>query len=97
MLADMATAVEGSRSLYLTAARRKDRGLNYSTQAAMAKLFATDMCMRVTTDAVRSSAAPDTSRISRQRDTSREARFFRSLRHKPGSAACDRYNVTAER
>lgn len=52
MLADMATAVEAARSLYLTAARRKDRGLNYSTQAAMAKLFATDMCMRVTTDAV---------------------------------------------
>jgi alkylation response protein AidB-like acyl-CoA dehydrogenase len=52
MLADMATAVEASRALYLEAARRKDAGLEYSTQAAMAKLFATDTAMRVTTDAV---------------------------------------------
>ena len=52
MIADMATSIEAARSLYLTAARRKDAGLPYSTQAAMAKLFATDMCMSVTTDAV---------------------------------------------
>lgn len=52
MIADMATSIEAARSLYLTAARRKDAGLDYSTQAAMAKLFATDTCMRVTTDAV---------------------------------------------
>jgi len=52
MLADMATAVEAARSLYLTAARRRDAGLEYGKQAAMAKLFATDAAMRVTTDAV---------------------------------------------
>ena len=52
MIADMATGVEAARSLYLSAARRKDAGLDYSTQAAMAKLFATDMCMQVTTNAV---------------------------------------------
>ncbi len=52
MIADMATSIEAARSLYLTAARRKDAGLGYSTHAAMAKLFATDMCMSVTTDAV---------------------------------------------
>ncbi|MFA7266608.1 MAG: acyl-CoA dehydrogenase family protein [Candidatus Nanopelagicales bacterium] len=52
MIADMATSIEAARSLYLTAARRKDAGMDYSTHAAMAKLFATDMCMRVTTDAV---------------------------------------------
>jgi alkylation response protein AidB-like acyl-CoA dehydrogenase len=52
MLADMATAVEAARSLYLTAARRRDAGQPYRTQAAMAKLFATDTAMRVTTDAV---------------------------------------------
>jgi alkylation response protein AidB-like acyl-CoA dehydrogenase len=51
-LADMATQVEAARSLYLAAARRRDAGLPFSTQAAMAKLFATDACMRVTTDAV---------------------------------------------
>jgi alkylation response protein AidB-like acyl-CoA dehydrogenase len=52
LLADMATAVEAARALYLSAARRKDQGLPYGTQAAMAKLFASDAAMRVTTDAV---------------------------------------------
>jgi alkylation response protein AidB-like acyl-CoA dehydrogenase len=52
MLADMATAVEAGRALYLSAARRKDAGLPFGPQAAMAKLFATDAAMRVTTDAV---------------------------------------------
>jgi alkylation response protein AidB-like acyl-CoA dehydrogenase len=52
MLADMATAVEASRALYLEAARRKDAGQEFSAQAAMAKLFASDTAMRVATDAV---------------------------------------------
>jgi alkylation response protein AidB-like acyl-CoA dehydrogenase len=52
MLADMATGVEAARALYLSAARRKDSGKPYRHQAAMAKLFATDTAMRVTTDAV---------------------------------------------
>ena len=52
MLADMATAIEAARALYLTAARRRDAGKPYSAQASMAKLFATDTAMRVTTDAV---------------------------------------------
>jgi alkylation response protein AidB-like acyl-CoA dehydrogenase len=52
MLADMATAVAAARALYLSAARRKDAGLPYGPQAAMAKLFASDAAMRITTDAV---------------------------------------------
>jgi alkylation response protein AidB-like acyl-CoA dehydrogenase len=52
MLADMATAVAAARALYLAAARRKDAGLRYGQQAAMAKLFASDTAMKVTTDAV---------------------------------------------
>lgn len=52
LLADMATSIAAARALYLDAARRKDAGQPFTTQAAMAKLFATDMCMRVTTDAV---------------------------------------------
>jgi alkylation response protein AidB-like acyl-CoA dehydrogenase len=51
-LADMATSVAAARALYLEAARRRDSGLPFSQHAAMAKLFATDTCMRVTTDAV---------------------------------------------
>ncbi|WP_157371542.1 acyl-CoA dehydrogenase family protein [Angustibacter sp. Root456] len=52
MLADMATQISAARELYLAAARRRDAGQAFSVQAAMAKLFATDTCMKVTTDAV---------------------------------------------
>jgi alkylation response protein AidB-like acyl-CoA dehydrogenase len=52
MLADMATGIEAGRALYRHAANLRDAGLDYSLQAAEAKLFCTDMAMRVTTDAV---------------------------------------------
>ena len=40
------------RAAYLAAARRKDAGLPFSTEASVAKLVATDNAMKVTTDAV---------------------------------------------
>jgi butyryl-CoA dehydrogenase len=52
MLADMATAIEGARLLILRAASLKDAGQPYSLASAMAKLFAAEMAMKVTTDAV---------------------------------------------
>ena len=52
MLADMATQVAAARALYLSAARLRDAGLPVGPEAAKAKLFATDVAMRVTTDAV---------------------------------------------
>ncbi len=52
LLADMAAAVQSARATYLDAARRRDRGLPYTTEAAVAKLVATDAAMKVTTDAV---------------------------------------------
>jgi alkylation response protein AidB-like acyl-CoA dehydrogenase len=52
MLADMATQVSAARALTLAAARLRDAGRPYAIEAAKAKLFATDMAMRVTTDAV---------------------------------------------
>ena len=52
MLADMATSISAARALYLDAARLRDAGRPFATRAAMAKLFATDMAMKVTTDAV---------------------------------------------
>ncbi|HEY5335891.1 MAG TPA: acyl-CoA dehydrogenase family protein [Mycobacteriales bacterium] len=52
LLADMATAIEGARQLYLYGARLRDAGHPYGTVAAMAKLAATDTAMRVATDAV---------------------------------------------
>ncbi|MGA7689138.1 MAG: acyl-CoA dehydrogenase family protein [Jiangellales bacterium] len=51
-LADMAASVAAARALYLDAARRRDRGDDFSVAAAMAKLIATDTAMSVTTDAV---------------------------------------------
>ncbi|WP_422769473.1 acyl-CoA dehydrogenase family protein [Plantactinospora sp. WMMC1484] len=52
LLADLATQVSAARALMLAAARLRDAGRPYSTEAAKAKLFATDTAMRVTTDAV---------------------------------------------
>ncbi len=52
LLADMATSIAAGRALYLAAARLRDAGRPFRPQAAMAKLFCTDMAMKVTTDAV---------------------------------------------
>jgi alkylation response protein AidB-like acyl-CoA dehydrogenase len=52
MLADMDTQIHAARALMLHAARLKDAGRPYTLAAARAKLFATDVAMRVTTDAV---------------------------------------------
>jgi butyryl-CoA dehydrogenase len=52
-LADMATQVEAARQLVYSSARAIDAGVkNVSKVAAMAKVFATDTAMSVTTDAV---------------------------------------------
>jgi alkylation response protein AidB-like acyl-CoA dehydrogenase len=51
-LADMATQITAARHLVYDAARRKDAGLPFSREAAMAKLFASEMAMRVTSDAI---------------------------------------------
>ena len=52
MVAEMGTAVEAARLLVYRAAYNKDNGLPYATEAAMAKLFAADTAMSVTTKAV---------------------------------------------
>lgn len=52
MLADMATKVEAARLLTYRAAYLKDQGQPYSKEAAMAKMYAADAAMSVTTDAV---------------------------------------------
>jgi len=52
MIADMATEVEASRWLCYRAAWLKDQGLDFEKQAAMAKLFSSETCGRVTDKAV---------------------------------------------
>jgi alkylation response protein AidB-like acyl-CoA dehydrogenase len=51
-LADMATRITAARSLLHMAAAAKDRGVDIGTQASMAKLFASETAMWVTTNAV---------------------------------------------
>jgi len=51
-LADMATQIEAARLLVYQAAFRKENGLPCGKQASMAKYFATDTAMAVTTEAV---------------------------------------------
>ena len=52
MLADMATDIEAARLLTFSAAEMKDRGENYTAQASMAKLFASEMVNRTTAKAL---------------------------------------------
>jgi len=52
MLADMDTRISAARALTLHAARLRDRGAPFSIESAKAKLFATDVAMAVTIDAV---------------------------------------------
>lgn len=52
MLADMATQIAAGRALYRHAASLRDGGHDYSLEAAQAKLFCSDIAMKVTTDAV---------------------------------------------
>ena len=51
-LADMATEIEAAKLMVYRAAWMKDQHLNYDTAAAMAKLFASDVAMRHTVEAV---------------------------------------------
>jgi len=52
MIADMATDIDAARLLTYRAAWLKDQGRPYTTEAAMAKLFASETAMRVTNDAI---------------------------------------------
>ena len=51
-MADMAMKIEAARLLVYRAANLKNEGKPYSAAAAMAKCFASDVAMEVTTDAV---------------------------------------------
>ncbi|MEP1035341.1 acyl-CoA dehydrogenase [Ekhidna sp.] len=51
-LADMATEIEAARLLCLQAAQKKDAGEDFSQEGAMAKLFASEVAMKQTVEAV---------------------------------------------
>ncbi len=52
MLADMATEIDAARLLVWRAAWMKDKGIRHSAESAMAKLYASEMCERVTSKAI---------------------------------------------
>ena len=52
MLADAATEIEAARTLLYKAAWLKEQGRNYNKEAAMAKMFATEMAERVCRNAI---------------------------------------------
>jgi alkylation response protein AidB-like acyl-CoA dehydrogenase len=51
-IADMATEVEAAELLIMQAADFKNRGLNVTKQSAMAKYYASEVCVRTATEAV---------------------------------------------
>ena len=51
-LADMATRIEAARLLCFRAAWHKDKGIDYTESAAMAKVFASETAMWATTEAI---------------------------------------------
>lgn len=51
-IADMATEIEAAELLVFQAADRKNRGENVTKQSAMAKYYASEVCVKVATEAV---------------------------------------------
>ena len=51
-IATMATEIEAARHLCYQAAIMKDKGLKFSKESAMAKLYASEVAMRATTEAI---------------------------------------------
>ena len=52
MIADMAMKVDAARLLVYRACWLRDEGVNFTKEAAMAKCYAADVAMEVTTDAI---------------------------------------------
>ena len=52
MLADMATELDAARLLTHRAATMKDKGVRHTSESAVAKLYASEMCTRVTHKAI---------------------------------------------
>ena len=52
MISDMATEIDAARLLVYRAAYLEDQGKQFSKEAAMAKLYASDIAMRATNKAI---------------------------------------------
>ena len=76
-LAEMATDIEAARQLVLHAARRFDEGHPITVEAAMAKMFATEMLQRVTDKALQIHGGPGYFKSSEIERIYRDARMQR--------------------
>jgi alkylation response protein AidB-like acyl-CoA dehydrogenase len=76
MIADMATEIEAARLLMLSAAQMKDHGENYTLQASMAKLYASEMVNRITARPSSFTAATGSPRNTPWSAYYRDARVF---------------------
>ena len=52
MIADMATSIDAARLLVMRAAFLEDKGIPFNMEASMAKLFASEIAMKATRDAI---------------------------------------------
>ena len=87
-LAQMATEIEAARLMVYNAARMKDAGMNFVKEAAMTKLYCSQVAERVTSLASRSTAATASPRIIRWRNTGATRRSARSTKARP-TCSCD--------
>ena len=92
MLADMATSIEAARSLVYSVARFIDSGAkDVSKESAMSKVFATDVAMKVTIDALQVTGGYRIhERISSGKDDERRQDTSDIRRHKPDTEKCYR-------
>lgn len=76
-LAEMATDIQAAKQLVLYAADKFDAGLPITTEAAMAKLFGTEMLQRVTDKALQIHGGPGYFKSSEIERIYRDARMQR--------------------
>ena len=79
-IAQMATEIEAARLLVYNSARMKDAGVNFVKEAAMTKLFASQVAERVRRWPSKSTVATDSPRIILWRNTGATPRSARSTR-----------------
>ena len=82
-IAQAATELEAARLMVYNAARLKDAGHDIVREGAMAKLFASQVCERVTSCASSCSAGTDTRQTIRSRSSIATRRSARSTKGRP--------------
>ena len=93
MIADMAINIDAARLLVWNASSRVEHGERSAKEAAFAKAFAADMCMKVTTDAVQVFGGYGYSREYPVEKLMRDAKIFQIYE---GTSQIQRVIITRE-